>query len=238
MSVLRYTAGEDFAGFVARVSQVFFIDNPYVDGIILAGVCICSRILAFFALFGAVTAPLTAVYLLRLRITVIHAGLEGCNSILRYQALGSMFLVLQGCRKWIWTLIGSIMTMLLQATVVSFLTLVGMSTCTFPLTDICWIFCSITGCKHLVRVKLADICLPDDCCRRFRLSQSISEQLKSISHLTPMLTSPVENQTNICSYSFVLACLPKHHEQVEVTSQGECRLSLDQFQSVYSIAHQ
>jgi urea transporter len=190
VSVLRYSAEDNFAGFFASVSQVFFIDNPYVGAIILAGVCVCSRILAFFALFGAVTAQLTAAYLLGLPVTTIHAGLWGYNSVLTCQALGGMFLVLQGYRIWIWTLIGSIMTVLLQAAVASFLTPVGMPTCTFPFTAICWIFCLIAGSKHLVRVKLADVRFLEEHRRRFRLSQLISEQLKSISHLAPLLASP------------------------------------------------
>ena len=82
MSFPHYSIQDSIIGFFTSVSQVYFIDNPYTGLIILLGICICSRILALFALLGAITAQLTAAYLLGLPATTIHAGLWGFNSVL------------------------------------------------------------------------------------------------------------------------------------------------------------
>jgi urea transporter len=108
-----YSVEDNFVGFFASVAQVYFIANPYTGAIILIGVCVCSRVLSFFALFGAVTGQLSAAYLLGLPAKSIHSGLWGYNSVLTCQALGGMFFVLTGCRIWLFTLYGSIMTVIL-----------------------------------------------------------------------------------------------------------------------------
>ncbi|CAF1371765.1 unnamed protein product, partial [Didymodactylos carnosus] len=116
-----YSVQDNFVGFFASIAQVYFIESPYTGAVILIGICICSRILSFSALFGAVTAQLTAAYLLGLPATAIHAGLWGYNSVLTCQALGGMFFVLDGYRIWLLTLYGSIMTVLMQSAVSAFL---------------------------------------------------------------------------------------------------------------------
>ena len=195
VSLETYTVEDNFVGFFASVSQVYFIENPYTGAIILVGVCVCSRILAFFALFGAVTAQITAAYLLGLPATAIHAGLWGFNSVLTCQALGGMFFVLYGYRIWALTLFGSIMTVLLQAGVSAFLAPVGMPTFTFPFTMICWIFCLIAGSKNLIAVKLTAVSIPEDHYRRFRLSRLVKAQFQFISHLTHLSSSHDEDIT-------------------------------------------
>jgi urea transporter len=184
ISYSTYSVQDNFVGFFASVAQVYFISNPYTGAIILVGVCICSRILSFFALFGAVTGQLTAAYLLGLPATSIHAGLWGFNSVLTCQALGGMFFVLYGYRIWIFTLYASIMTVLVESTVSSFLSPVGMPTLTFPFTVICWIFCLIAGSKNLIAVKLTAVSIPEDHYRRFRLSQLVKAQFKYLNDIT------------------------------------------------------
>lgn len=190
-----YTVQDNFVGFFASIAQVYFIDNPYTGAIILVGVCICSRILSFFALFGAVTSQLAAAYLLGLPAKSIHAGLWGFNSVLTCQALGGMFFVLDGYRIWLLTFFGSIMTVLLQTAVSAFLTPAGMPTLTFPFTAICWIFCLIAGSKNLIAVKLTAVSIPEDHYRRYRLSRLVKTQFKFISHLTHLSTSHDEDIT-------------------------------------------
>lgn len=190
-----YSVQDNFVGFFASIAQVYFIDNPYTGAIILVGVCICSRILAFFALFGAVTSQLTAAYLLGLSSTAIHAGLWGFNSVLTCQALGGMFFVLYGYRIWLLTLFGSIMTVLLQAAVSSFLVPAGMPTLTFPFTVICWIFCLIAGSKNLIAVKLTAVSIPEDHYRRYRLSRLVKAQFQFINHLTHLSSTHDEDIT-------------------------------------------
>ena len=190
-----YSIRDNFNGFFASVAQVYFIDSPYTGAIILVGVCICSRILAFFALFGAVTGQLTAAYLLGLPTTAIHAGLWGFNSVLTCEALGGMFFVLYGYRIWFFTLYGSIMTVLVQAAVSAFLSPAGMPTLTFPFTVICWIFCLIAGSKDLIAVKLTAISIPEDHYHRFHFSRLVKTQFKFLSQLTSLSSSPNEDIT-------------------------------------------
>ncbi|CAF2106442.1 unnamed protein product [Rotaria magnacalcarata] len=190
-----YTVQDNFVGFFSSIAQVYFIDNPYTGAIILVGVSICSRMLSFFALFGAVIGQLTAAYLLGLPAKAIHAGLWGFNSVLTCQALGGMFFVLHGYRIWLLTFYGAIMSVLLQAAVSAFLVPAGMPTLTFPFTAICWIFCLIAGSKNLIAVRLTSISIPEDHYRRFRLSRLVKAQFKFISHLTHLSSAHDEDIT-------------------------------------------
>ena len=190
-----YSAKDNFVGFFSTISQVYFVENPYSGAIILLGICICSRILSFFALFGAVTGQLTAAYLFGLPRATIHAGLWGYNSVLSSEALGGMFFVLYGYRIWFLTLCGSIMTVLLQAATSAFLSPVGMPVLTFPFTFVCWVFCLIAGSTNLIAVKLVAISIPEDHRRRYRLSQLVKGQFQFINHLTHLSSSIDEDIT-------------------------------------------
>ncbi|CAF0737703.1 unnamed protein product [Adineta steineri] len=91
---------------------------------------------------------LSAAYLFGLSLQSIHAELWGCNSALTYQALGGMFFVLHGYKIWILTLYGSLMTLIVQTCISSFLNPVGMPAL------ICWIFCLLNGSKKIIPVKI------------------------------------------------------------------------------------
>ncbi|CAF4172060.1 unnamed protein product [Rotaria sp. Silwood2] len=195
ISFSDYSIQDNIVGFFASIAQVYFIESPYTGIVILLGLCICSRILSFFALFGAVTGQLTAAYLLGLPATAIHAGLWGFNSVLTCQALGGMFFVLYGYRIWLITLYGLIMTVLVQAAVSAFLAPVGMPTLTFPFTLVCWIFCLIAGSKDLIAVKLSAISTPEDHYRRFCLSKFVKTQFEILNHFTNFSSSSDEDIT-------------------------------------------
>ncbi|CAF1382313.1 unnamed protein product [Rotaria sordida] len=195
VSFSHYSIQDNVVGFFTSIGQVYFTENPYTGIIILFGLCICSRILSFFAFFGAVTGQLTAAYLLGLPATAIHAGLWGFNSVLTCQALGGMFFVLYGYKIWFITFFGSIMTVLVQAAVSAFLAPVGMPTLTFPFTLVCWIFCLIAGSKDLIAVKLSAISIPEDHYHRFRLSKFIKTQFKFLNYFTNPSSSPDEDIT-------------------------------------------
>ncbi|CAF3954511.1 unnamed protein product [Adineta steineri] len=191
----NYSIEDNFIGFFASIAQVYFIGNPYTGAVILVGICICSRILSFFALFGAVTGQLIAAYLLGLPATTIHSGLWGYNSVLTCQALGGMFLIPHGHQIWLFTFYGSMITVVVQAAVSAFLAPTGMPTLTFPFTLICWIYCLLGGSKNLISVKLTAISIPEDHYRRFRIIRLIKTQLKFISHLTNLSSSLNEDTT-------------------------------------------
>ncbi|CAF1246941.1 unnamed protein product [Rotaria sp. Silwood1] len=192
-----YSVEDNFVGFFASIAQVFFIEYPYTGGIILVGVGLCSRILAFFALFGAVTGQLTAAYLLGLPRNAIYNGLWGYNTVLTCQALGGMFLVLYGYQIWLFTLYGSILTIFVQGAVSSFLSSCGMPTFTFPFTFICWIFCLMIPTKNLVPVKLTDCNIPEDHLYRYRLSKFVKTEFKYMNKLSSIISSLNEDITNI-----------------------------------------
>ncbi|CAF3666261.1 unnamed protein product [Adineta steineri] len=67
---------------------------------------------------------------------------------LTYQALGGMFFVLHGYKIWILMLYGSLMTLVVQTCIPSFLNPVGMPAL------ICWIFCLLNGSKKIIPVKI------------------------------------------------------------------------------------
>ncbi|UJR20485.1 hypothetical protein I4U23_023613 [Adineta vaga] len=190
-----YSVEDNFVGFFAGIAQVYFIESPYTGAIILVGVCLCSRILAFFALFGSVTGQLIAAYLLGVSPQSIHAGLWGYNTVLTCQALGGMFFVLYGYSIWLFTLYGSLMTILLQGAISAYLNPVGMPTLTFPFTFICWIFCLIAGSNKLIAVKVTSVSIPEDHYRRYRVSQLIKNQFYFLNHLTNLSLSTDDELT-------------------------------------------
>ncbi|CAF2768557.1 unnamed protein product [Rotaria sp. Silwood2] len=197
ISFAGYAIGDNFVGFFASIGQVFFIENPCTGAIIIIGIAICSRILAFFALFGAVTGQLTAAYVLGLPAKAIYNGLWGYNAVLTCQALGGMFLVLYGYHIWLFTLLGSILTIFVQGALSSFLSSCGMPTLTFPFTFICWIFCLMVPTKHLIPVKLSDCNISEDHLYRYRLSNYVKNEFKYLNKLSSIISSLNEDITNI-----------------------------------------
>ena len=188
-----YTVREQFRGFFSGVAQVYFIDNPYTGAIILVGVALCSRISAFFAFFGSLTGQLTASYLLGVSPQSIIAGLWGYNSVLTCQALGGMFFVLNGYIIWIIIIYASLMTVIIQSALSSFLTACGMPTLTFPFTFICWIFCLIGGSKYMIAIELNAVSLPEDHRKRLKFSNLVQHQFQTFNYFQYLNFSKQEN---------------------------------------------
>jgi urea transporter len=201
-SFFDYPIEDDFVGFFASIGQVFFIENPYSGLIILIGLALCSRILAFFALFGAITGQLTAAYLLNVSPKAIRAGLWGYNSVLTCQALGGMFFILSGYKIWLLIFYGSISTIFVQGAVTSFLSIVGMPCLTFPFTFICWIFCLISPSKNIIRVELTDCTIPEDHISRYRLLKFIKNQFKYINLLDVTKIEKELVPILMCTYAY------------------------------------
>ncbi|CAF1257155.1 unnamed protein product [Didymodactylos carnosus] len=188
VSAVWYSVIDIFAGFPASVSEVYFLDSPLTGVIILVGVFICSSILSFFALFGAVTGQLSAAYLFGLPAEAIHMGLWGYNSVLTCQALGGMFFVLSGYQIWLFTLFGSVITVLVQAAVSAFFSPIGMPPLMLPSTLTCWLFCLMAGSsKNMIAVKLIAVSIPEDHSRRFRLTSLIKMHFEFMNNLSTIL---------------------------------------------------
>jgi ankyrin repeat protein/urea transporter len=177
-----------FGGFCASISQVYFLDSVFAGIIILVGILICSPILSMLTIFGAVTGQLSATYLFKLPAEEIHKGLWGYNSVLTCQALGGMFFLLSGYRIWIFTLFGSIMTVVAQAAISIFFFPLGMSSLLLPSTFISWLFCLMAGSsENMIPMELRSISTPEDNLRRFRLTRLVKRQLEFIRNLSTIL---------------------------------------------------
>ncbi|CAF2905289.1 unnamed protein product [Rotaria sp. Silwood2] len=141
LTITKYSVIDIFTSFPTSASQVYFINNPLTGIIILLGILICSSILSLFALFGAITGQLSAANLFGLPVETIRMSLLGCNSVLTCQALGGMFFVLSGYPIWIFTLFGSIMSVIAQTVISVFLSPIGIPSLLLPSILISWIFC-------------------------------------------------------------------------------------------------
>ena len=187
-TTVQYSIADTLAGFFASVSAVYFLDSVLAGLLILTGVSICSPILAMLALFGAVTGQLSAAYLLGLSNEELSIGLWGYNSVLTCQALGGMFFVLSSYRTWLFTLFGSVITVIVQAAVSAFFSPVGMPPMMLPSTLVCWLFCLLAGSsKNMIAVKLEAISIPEDHLRRFRLSSLVKIHFGFANHLSTIL---------------------------------------------------
>ncbi|CAF1253557.1 unnamed protein product [Adineta ricciae] len=143
MTFENYSLQMNFQGFLSGISQVYFIENVYTGMFILIGLCLCSRILAFFALFGSIIGQLFATYVFQMSVESIRSGLWAFNCVLTCQVLGGMFFVLSEYQIWFYTFYGSLMTLLIQLSLSSYFSSIGLPVLTFPFTFISWIFCSI-----------------------------------------------------------------------------------------------
>jgi urea transporter len=223
LTVAQYSVVDIFAGFFTSVSEVYFIGNVLAGVIILLGVFICSPILSTLALFGAITGQLTAAYLFGLPAEDIRMGLWGYNSLLTCQALGGMFFVLSGCRIWLFTLFGSVLTVVAQAAISSFFAPMGMPPLMLPSTLICWMFCLMAGStKNMIAVKLRSISIPEDHLRRFRLTSLVKMHFEFVNNLSTILEKvgryediPLEDLTKIeAEFVPILLCSYAHQNDV------------------------
>ncbi|CAF3211104.1 unnamed protein product [Rotaria socialis] len=188
MTAVRYSSIDIVIGFPTSISEIYFIDSAWTGIIILVGILICSPVLAFFALFGAITGQLSAACLLGLPTKAIHMGLWGYNSALVCQALGGMFFVLSGCHIWLFILFGSVLTVLVQAAISTLFSPIGMPALMLPSTLICWMFCLMAGSsKNMVAVKLTDISIPEEHLRRFRLTNLVKTHFEFLNNLSTIL---------------------------------------------------
>ncbi|CAF0951988.1 unnamed protein product [Rotaria sp. Silwood1] len=188
ITITKYSVIDIFAGFPASVSQVYFINNPLTGIIILLGILICSPILSFFALFGAITGQLSAAYLFGLPAETIRMGFGGYNSVLTCQALGGMFFVLSGYSIWFFTLFGSIMSVIAQAAIAVFFSPIGIPPLLLPSIFISWIFCLMAeSSKNMIAVTLLAVSIPEDHLRRFHLTTLVKANFGFLNNLSTIL---------------------------------------------------
>lgn len=141
------TAGEGLldAGFLDLVvywlkgiSQVFLI-NSWVTGLFfLAGLAVSSRRSAVWAAIGSFIA-LCVVIIWKAPAHDIANGLYGFSAVLTAIALGSTFCN-NSWKTWIWTILGIIVTVFVQAAMNAFFSPMGLPTLTGPFCVATWLF--------------------------------------------------------------------------------------------------
>jgi ankyrin repeat protein len=224
VTTVHYSILNILGGCFASVGQVYFLDNFLAGIIILVGIFICSPRLSILALSGAVIGQLSALYLFGLPAEDIHMGLWGYNSLLTCQALGGMFFVLSGYHIWLYTLFGSVMTVVAQGAVLSLFSPIGMPALLLPSTLICWLFCLIAGSnRNMIAIKLRAISTPEDHVRRFRLSSLVKMHFEFVNDLSIILEKaggneniPIEDLATIENeFVPILLCSYTHQNDVK-----------------------
>ncbi|CAF1443563.1 unnamed protein product [Adineta steineri] len=214
---------ENFNGVFRSISFIYFQTNAITGLIILFGICICSPRLAILALFGAITSQLSAIYLFKLPVKEIHMGLWSYNSVLTCQALGGMFFISYGYHIWIYTLFGSIMTVMVEIALVNLLNPIGLPPLFFPSIIICWLFCLIGGSsRYLIAVRLRSLSTPEDHLRRFRLSNLVKMHFEFVNDLSTILEKvggneniPIEDLVTIENeFVPILLCSYTHQNDI------------------------
>jgi urea transporter len=132
------TAGLLATSMLKGVSQVFLIGNWVSGVIILIALAVNSRWAAALAAGGTVIATLLAIGF-GAGATAIGAGLYGFSAVLTAIALGCVFYQPSG-PVLLYTLVGTVLTVFVQAALNTALAPVGVPTFTAPFVLATWLF--------------------------------------------------------------------------------------------------
>jgi urea transporter len=130
--------GEFVSGVLTSISQVFLKGSAVAALLLLAGLAVNSRAAAVFALVGAVVAVITA-HLLGAESQLVTAGLLGFNPVLTAIALGAVF-YRPGVRVVAYTLLATVLSVIVQGTMIAALTPFGIPTLTAAFVLVTWLF--------------------------------------------------------------------------------------------------
>lgn len=125
-------------GILVSISQVFVKGNGIAALLILIGLAVGSRAAAGFALAAALIS-VTVAHALGAESQLITAGLAGFNPILTAVALGTVFYP-PGPRVIVYTLLATVLTVMVQGAVISALTPLGIPTLTASFVLVTWLF--------------------------------------------------------------------------------------------------
>ncbi|MBQ8502076.1 MAG: urea transporter [Bacteroides sp.] len=120
------------------IAQVFLIDSWFTGLLFLVALFISSRWAALWAAVGSAVALLTAI-LFQAPDTYIAAGLYGFSPVLTAIALGCTF-YRPGVRTAVWTLLGVLTTVFVQAGMDALMLPFGIATLTAPFCITTWLF--------------------------------------------------------------------------------------------------
>jgi urea transporter len=125
-------------GILTSISQVFLKGSGLAALLLLAGLAVNSRAAAVFALVGAVVAIITA-HLLGAESQLVTAGLLGFNPVLTAIALGAVF-YRPSVRVVVYTLLATVLSVIVQGTMIAALTPFGIPTLTAAFVLVTWLF--------------------------------------------------------------------------------------------------
>jgi len=126
------------SGILTSISQVFLKGSGVAAVLLLAGLAANSRAAAVFALVGAVVAVITA-HLLGAESQLVTAGLLGFNPVLTAIALGAVF-YRPSVRVVAYTLVATVLSVIVQGTMIAALTPFGIPTLTAAFVLVTWLF--------------------------------------------------------------------------------------------------
>jgi urea transporter len=130
--------GDFVGGVFTSITQVFLKGHGPAAVLLLAGLAVNSWASAIFAVVGAVVAVVTA-HLLGAESELVTAGLLGFNPVLTAIALGAVFYK-PGVRVVVYTLVATVLSVIVQGTMMAFLTPFGIPTLTAAFVLVTWLF--------------------------------------------------------------------------------------------------
>jgi urea transporter len=130
--------GDFVAGVFTSITQVFLKGHGPAAVLLLAGLAVNSAPSAVFAVVGAVVGVITA-HLLGAESELVTAGLLGFNPVLTAIALGAVFYK-PGARVVAYTLVATVLSVIVQGTMMAVLTPFGIPTLTAAFVLVTWLF--------------------------------------------------------------------------------------------------
>jgi urea transporter len=149
------------------ISQLFFANSLLSGIIIIAGIAVCSRIAAIFAVAGSAVGMLTGLAL-GANGVAIYNGLWGFNSFDAALAIGGVFFVLTW-RSGILAVACAVFAAMLFGAIASLFTPWGLPALTLPFVFATLAFALLKGAStKLEPVEVADITTPEEHLTRSR----------------------------------------------------------------------
>jgi urea transporter len=130
--------GDFVSGVFTSITQVFLKGHGPAALLLVAGLAVNSVAAAIFAAVGAVVAVVVA-HLLGAESELVTAGLLGFNPVLTAIALGAVFYK-PGVRVVVYALVATVLSVIVQGTMMGFLAPFGIPTLTAAFVLVTWLF--------------------------------------------------------------------------------------------------
>ncbi|GFH44038.1 hypothetical protein CTEN210_00512 [Chaetoceros tenuissimus] len=149
------------------IGQIVFATDPAAIALVLAGLVVCSRLIAVAALAGSVLGTGISI-LVGLNAEEVHLGLYSYCCALTF--IGTMVFYVPTLMSILLAAIGVLFTVIFQAALSSLFQISGLPVNSFPFSFIIISFVLCQGnAKAFIGVPLESITLPEDHLKRVRL---------------------------------------------------------------------